>query len=610
VSHASSLSARIGALVHESACSDPIARSLHKSLIATKLLSSLVLIAAAPIYLSLRGVPEPWVACCFGWLLLPLASAAFLSRTGRLAPAQAIAATSFIGFAVTLGAGGGALSAAAFAWLVLVPVEAAISLNGRLVAWGSVAAFCAAVGLVALQGPWGAPAPSDIQLQLALLVAPAVAYCALIVSWGLKLYRKRARRERLGAARLHSLSDALGDLVTHHDRTGAVLFASGEAEALFGIAPRDLMGRGFFERVHVGDRPAFLTAVADAADCARTVSVTLRLRVSSSGGHADRTSEQPSFAWVEFRARRFDADTEPGQAKVVAVARDVTALKRHEREIEEARLEAERAAAWKDRFLANISHELRTPLNGIIGFSEMLCSEELAPRDPAKQREYAQIIHSSGQHLLSVVNSILDMSKIEAGRFDILPEPFEIAPLIDSCCDIVRLKAQENRVDLLKAYSAGLPELVADKRACKQILINLLSNAVKFTKAGGRVTVGARAEGNSIILYVADTGIGIGDGDLGQVGSAFFQARSAYDRPYEGTGLGLSVVRGLVGLHAGAILLESAPGMGTCVTVRLPRDGRAAHSTSPAQPAVIEVVQRTPRHDLTTPILPMVKKIA
>jgi cell cycle sensor histidine kinase DivJ len=378
----------------------------------------------------------------------------------------------------------------------------------------------------------------------------------------------------------------VGDLVLRHDRGGAVLYASRESETLFGLPSRELMGRGFFERVHVVDRPAFLRTIAQAAGSDETVTATLRLRRSAIGDAEGQ--RDPLFVWVEMRARQQGGEDE---GAVVAVVRDVTRAKLHEQEIDCARLEALRANAWKDRFLANVSHELRTPLNAIIGFSELLGNPALCPRDPAKQREYAGIIHVSGQHLLSVVNSLLDMSKIEAGSFDILPEPFELPPLIDMCCDMMSLKAAEADVELIRAYPARLDELVADKRAVKQILINLLSNAVKFTPSKGKVTVGVRPQGNSLAIYVADTGIGILSEDLPRIGNPFFQASDSYDRPYEGTGLGLSIVRGLVGLHGGSIAVESAPGEGTCVTVRLPLDCR--HVTAEkGQSAKIEIVVR------------------
>ncbi|MCW2286342.1 signal transduction histidine kinase [Rhodoblastus acidophilus] len=252
---------------------------------------------------------------------------------------------------------------------------------------------------------------------------------------------------------------------------------------------------------------------------------------------------------------------------------------------------AAEAADWRQRLLANVSHELRTPLNAIIGFSEMLANVDLSPRDPEQQREYARIINASGQHLLSVVNTILDMSKIESGVFAIEPEHFDLAALIDFSCDLVKLKAQEKRIELLAACAPRTGEIVADKRACKQILLNLLSNAVKFTPEGGRVTVSSRREGESVVINVADNGIGVTPAELQRLGDPFYQARATYDRPYEGAGLGLSIVRGLVALHGGAISFASAPNEGASVTVRLPFDCREAQRAD-ALSARIETVSR------------------
>ena len=407
-------------------------------------------------------------------------------------------------------------------------------------------------------------------------MAPAIVHVGALARGGLRQIEQRRKREHIGAARFDTLATAMGDLVLRHDRSGAVLHASQESEALFGVSPREFMGRGLFERILVQDRPAFLKAIADAADGRDTVRCELRLRA----GQEVSVREDfvaPVFVWVEMRARRLshrgDAAEEQDGACVLAVVRDQSREKAREQQLETARIDAERANAWKDGFIANVSHELRTPLNAIIGFSEILGNEQIMPADPARRKEYADIVHSSGQHLLAVVNSILDISKIEAGRFDILTEPFEVAPLIDGCLDMMSLRAKESSVELERAYTAEIGELVADKRACKQILINLLSNAIKFTPAGGRVTVGARHEGNSIALFVADTGVGIAAVAMQQLGDVFYQVGSSYNRRFEGTGLGLSIVRGLVGLHGGSISVESAQGDGTCVTVLLPRDG-------------------------------------
>jgi cell cycle sensor histidine kinase DivJ len=278
---------------------------------------------------------------------------------------------------------------------------------------------------------------------------------------------------------------------------------------------------------------------------------------------------------------------------LLALVRDVTRAKTHEEQLESARMEAERASLWKDRFLANVSHELRTPLNAIIGFAEMLGNAELTPNNPEKAREYAQIIETSGQHLLSVVNSILDVSKIEAGAFELAPERFPLPALADSCCDMIKLRAERAGINIIRRYAPGLDDIVADKRSCRQILINLISNAVKFTPKDGYVSIDIVPEGNSLKLVVADTGIGIAPKDLSQLGEPFFQASASYDRHFEGTGLGLSVVRGLVGLHGGAISLESAPGEGTTITVRLPLDCRTAKPRNEGS-AKIETIVRRP----------------
>ena len=235
---------------------------------------------------------------------------------------------------------------------------------------------------------------------------------------------------------------------------------------------------------------------------------------------------------------------------MVAVLRDVSERKIHERALEIARKESERINNAKSRFLATMSHELRTPLNAIIGFSDMLGNDSIE-LDAAREREYAMLINESGRHLLSVVNGILDMSKMENGNFEITPEPFAPAPVIRSCCDLLVLKAQEAGVELITRIAADLPEIVADRRAVSQILINLISNAIKFTPRGGRVSVSALCDGARLAVTVDDTGVGIGEADLPRLGEAFFQARASYDRRHDGTGLGLSIVKGLVRLHGG-----------------------------------------------------------
>jgi cell cycle sensor histidine kinase DivJ len=250
--------------------------------------------------------------------------------------------------------------------------------------------------------------------------------------------------------------------------------------------------------------------------------------------------------------------------------RDVTDRKIQEQALDLARAAAEQADAAKTRFLATVSHELRTPLNAIIGFSEMIVQEDALMLDAARRKEYARLINDSGQHLLSVVNGILDMSKMESGSFEISPEPFAPRVVLLGCCNLLALKARENNIDLVTRVPEDLPIMTGDPRAFKQIVLNLVSNAIKFSERGGRVTVSAVIEGSRLVLGVADTGVGIAADDLKRIGDPFFQAGKTYQRRHEGTGLGLSIVKSLVSLHSGEITVQSKIGEGTTVTVELP----------------------------------------
>jgi cell cycle sensor histidine kinase DivJ len=222
----------------------------------------------------------------------------------------------------------------------------------------------------------------------------------------------------------------------------------------------------------------------------------------------------------------------------------------------------------------------------------MLANDAQMRLDGARRREYAKLINESGTHLLSVVNGILDMSKMDSGDFEISPEPFAPAPVIAHCCDILALKARENGIDLVTRLPE-LPQIVADERAFKQVMLNLLANAIKFTNRGGEVVVAACIEAADLVVTVEDTGIGIDEDDLSRLGQPFFQARGAYDRRHDGTGLGLSIVQGLVALHGGHVSIASRLGEGTCVNVRLPINGEAAEPrlSNVAHPSFERVVE-------------------
>jgi signal transduction histidine kinase len=231
---------------------------------------------------------------------------------------------------------------------------------------------------------------------------------------------------------------------------------------------------------------------------------------------------------------------------------------------------AEAASKVKSEFLANMSHELRTPLNAVIGFSELMLHKTFGPLS-ARYEEYARLINESGSHLLSLVSDILDLAKIEAGRFQPDFRELDLKACIEDCVRLVETRAREQQVGLVVRLPPGAVALVADARACKQILINLLSNAVKFSRPSGVITVSLKELADRVELSVKDEGVGIPSSVLARIGQPFEQANNNPMLAREGTGLGLSVVKALVGEHGGEIKVESREHVGTTITITLPR---------------------------------------
>ncbi|HEY9079466.1 ATP-binding protein [Magnetovibrio sp.] len=251
-------------------------------------------------------------------------------------------------------------------------------------------------------------------------------------------------------------------------------------------------------------------------------------------------------------------------------------LERHERT--EARLRASKreqecANRAKSDFLANMSHELRTPLNAIIGFSNILRTDMFGPLANAKQKEYIEDIHHSGEHLLELINDILDVSALEAGKLKLNEEPLNLCAVIDLTWRLVGTRAEDKGVELRQNVPDTLAWLHADERRIKQILLNLLTNAIKFTPRGGTVTLNAKCNGTrTISLSVSDTGIGMDEHDVAKAMSQFGQVDNVFSRTEEGTGLGLPLTKGLVELHDGRMEIESEKGCGTRITVHFPKE--------------------------------------
>jgi signal transduction histidine kinase len=238
-------------------------------------------------------------------------------------------------------------------------------------------------------------------------------------------------------------------------------------------------------------------------------------------------------------------------------------------ELTDAKLSAERHSRAKSEFLANMSHELRTPLNAIIGFAEILKDERLSTARPPA--EYATDIHQSGLHLLTIINDVLDMAKIEAGKIELDENLFDLDSEVEVVLRMILPRAKEGALTVETAIVRDLPPVYADRRLLRQILLNLLSNAVKFTPRGGRVTLAAGLEPDGrLTITIGDTGIGIAQEDLDRVMQPFAQVDAGLSRRYEGTGLGLPICKALTELHGGIMTMSSTPGRGTTVTVRFP----------------------------------------
>ncbi|WP_182085582.1 HAMP domain-containing sensor histidine kinase [Aureimonas sp. ME7] len=335
-------------------------------------------------------------------------------------------------------------------------------------------------------------------------------------------------------------------------------------------------GQVFAHRLHVLDRITFLRALDAMRDGGEGRDLELRLR-------SEDTTESYRTAFV----------------RLVPVAGHGRTLAGVRAEFERGATEAPAPKAATDEhsaFLATVSHELRTPLNAVIGFSDMLDQELCGGFTDPRQREYVGLIRRSSQHVLGIVNSLLDVSKIEAGRYELEPVEFSIAEAVRTAGDMVRPDADRKGLRLTLRNCDEADTIVADPHACRQILINLLSNAVKFTEAG-TVCLAVGLDADWLTLTVSDTGIGIEAKDIDRLARPFVQVSQGASRRFEGTGLGLSLVKGLSELHHGAMHIRSQIGRGTTVTVRIPTDCaeriRAGHTSSDNIVALTDARKKT-----------------
>lgn len=492
--------------------------------------------------------------------------ALLVAATGKMAAAGPIAlAMAAIALGGLIGAAGGLSSPVAMLALAL-PFEAWwIGASRRAALWGGASAVIA----IAIQSLSVAFLPfADAHIAAWHWLVP--------LAWALTLTpRMSAFRGTSGAADTVDAGDRLEDIidavVLRVARHGEVVDASAKARTILKLPPELLSGTGLFDRVHLSDRVSYLSALADMREGALSRRLELRIRLPQSGNGTQNGNGFVADNYQPFALELVRGEEQSDVFTLVLRENDETARLREE--LAQANETAAAAEVAKGRFLAVVSHELRTPLNAIIGFSDMLLHEMFGAFKDPRQKEYVGLVRDSGQHLLAVVTSILDVSRIESGVYATEPEPFRFVEAVDMCQSMMRLQAQAKNIDLQTQIAPDAGDINADRRAVQQMLINLVSNAIKFTPDGGDVVVGAKRIGSRLHFWVRDTGIGIAEEDFANLGKPFMQIQNDYTRRFEGTGLGLSLVKGLVALHEGTMSIESMPGEGTTVTISLPVSG-------------------------------------
>jgi two-component system cell cycle sensor histidine kinase PleC len=397
---------------------------------------------------------------------------------------------------------------------------------------------------------------------------------ATLIGVALDVTQERAAQIRAQAAetRLQDAIESVSDAFALWDRRGRLVLCNKAYRTFFSLEPRVIKPGASRDMVRNLAELAVKTA-REVEGGARELElidgrwVQMVERRTADGGYVVTAADISELKRRQEASKRDQAALSEAVQRLEVSQDELIELAGKYRE---AQLHAEAANKAKSEFLANMSHELRTPLNAIIGFSEIMAGQMFGPLGDPRYQDYVKDIHGSGQHLLSLINDILDMAKIEAGKLTLRIEAVSLAEACQDALRLVRTRAEDGELTLLSEVPDTLPVVAADERALKQVLLNLLTNAVKFTPAGGRVRLWARPEGAGVRVGVTDSGIGIAADDLARLGKPFEQIESQHAKTTQGTGLGLALTKSLVAMQKGEFRLESEPGVGTTASFTLP----------------------------------------
>ena len=453
------------------------------------------------------------------------------------------------------------------------------SMSLRFAATGVVAALLIVLSLAPV--PFGA-------YHVFAIFSVGLALLSVHLAYRLEQLQDLQRELTENEARYRALLDAQDDMILRRDGAGNLTFANKAFMEMFGVTPGDVLNKPFRLQVRQGASNAPLSTMGNVRHQQFTQLV--------------ETAIGPR--WIEWEDQLVPA-ADGSNFEVQSIGRDVTRDITEERQTKAWLLvacdQAEAANRAKSRFLATMSHELRTPLNAILGFSEVMNSEVMGPMANRAYKEYAGNIFESGHHLLHLINEILDLSRIESGRYELHEEPLRLVESVDECHRLMKLKLESKGLEVVEDFAPDLPLVWADPRAIRQVCLNLMSNALKFTPKGGRITltVGPTDSGGQFVS-VRDSGPGIPEDEIPKVMQPFGQGTLAHQSAEGGAGLGLPIVQNLVELHGGKFSLQSELRKGTTAIVEL-SPHRVLQTMAPLQPLgqethrLKEPAQRPPR---------------